>query len=182
MQYILFEDDESDSELTFDEIQATLKNLNNSSRRTFKTTSPGRLSKQQNDYSHTKRDISRESPVTSLNLQCKMNNRTTISPENELDEQQCIIDGSINYSPTERETLNGSNTQPQLKIKRSRKQQLTSVNRDDGEIIIQPASVLNEEEIRKKRGRRRRRLPRARAAIDDAKRIKRITKRKKVLF
>lgn len=51
-----------------------------------------------------------------------------------------------------------TNTNSQLKVKRPRKQQLTSVNRDDTEIIIQPASMLEEEEeipMPRKKGRRR---------------------------
>ena len=68
---------------------------------------------------------------------------------------------SDHFTPNTSANLSGnfSNTNSQSKVRRSRKQQLTSVNREDSEIIIQPASMLQDEEDEeptpRKRGRRK---------------------------
>lgn len=114
----------------------------------------------QDDYSCIKREMLRQSSTgmdssssSSSNAIYRMTPSTASSAqrtltEDEMEDRQRLID-ALTDSPTV------ENTQPRLK--RSRKQQLTSMNRDDGEIIIQPASMLSEEELNgKKRGRRRR--------------------------
>lgn len=87
-----------------------------------------------------------------------------------------ISNGSIEYTSPE-------SSQIQYKTKRSRKQQLISVNREDSEIIIQPASLLTEEDnnIRKrvKRSRRVVAHPGYHQRNNDSKRMKKI-KRKEV--
>lgn len=185
VQYILFDEDQSDSELTFDEIQKTLENLGKSQRRSRDTSvdSERSDSKSQDDFSCIKREIMRESTIginSSLEIDTihdeqQFTSFTAQTPsENESDDRQRLIDALTDSPSTEK-------TQPRLK--RSRKQQLTSMNRDDGEIIIQPASMLSEEELTKKRGRRRRpRLPQVRIEHGHAssKKIKR-NRQQKVL-
>lgn len=166
VQYILFDEDQSDSELTFDEVQKTLENQRKPSRREARDVSVDSEqsdSKSQDDYSCVKREILRESSMD-MNSSLEMDTvpdeaesacAAQTPSENESDDRQRLIDTLTDSPSTEK-------TQPRLK--RSRKQQLTSMNRDDGEIIIQPASMLSEEELTgKKRGRRRRsRLPQVR--------------------
>ncbi|EFN77786.1 hypothetical protein EAI_15017 [Harpegnathos saltator] len=164
VQYILLDEDQSDSELTFDEIQRTLEKLKKPRRRESRSASVDSEQsdkKSQDDYSCIKREILRETSMgldSSLEMdtshfEAQSTSFTAQTPsENESDDRQRLIDALTDSPTTEK-------TQPRLK--RSRKQQLTSMNRDDGEIIIQPASMLSEEELTgKKRGRRRRsRLP-----------------------
>ncbi|XP_032688066.1 DNA ligase 1-like isoform X2 [Odontomachus brunneus] len=187
VQYILFDEDQSDSELTFDEIQKTLENQVRKPCRRLRDTSADSErsdSKSQDDYSCIKREIMRESSMginSSLEMDIthqdeQFTSFTALTPsENESDDRQRLID-TLTGSPTTEKT--------QPRLKRSRKQQLTSMNRDDGEIIIQPASMLSEEELTgKKRGRRRRpRLPQVRIEYGHAssKKIKR-NRRQKVV-
>lgn len=174
MQYILLEGDhQSDSELTFDEIQATLQNLKNFRERASKK-SDKKFSKLQDDESISfSRDVMHDSSsieasnedMDELDLYMSSNNRSSVTE----DDRQRLID-TLTDSPPLMNT-----PQSQLKIKRSRKQQLISVNRDDGEIIIQPASMLSEEEqTNKKRGKRRGQLStQIRVTMPNTKRIKR---------
>lgn len=186
VQYILLEGDhQSDSELTFDEIQATLQNL-----KTFREKASERSEKKSDklqddeslnfpqDFLHdssTSIEPSNED-MDELDLYMSPINRVSVTE----DDRQQLIDTLTDSPPST--MMTASTPQPQLKVKRSRKQQLISVNRDDGEIIIQPASMLSEEELtNKKRGRRRRRLStQMRVTMPNTKRIKR-TKRREVV-
>lgn len=192
MQYILFEDNQSDSELTFDEIQATLQNLRTNRKDSSKDTSAinEQSCKSQDEQSCIEREILNASPLTRttessssssssvpsspLNTTYRItkSKNAQTSSDNEADDRQRLIDDLTDSPP------------PQPRLKRSRKQQLTSMNRDGSEIIIQPASMLSEEELTgKKRGRRRRpRLPQYRATAygHASKRIKK--KKRQVLY
>lgn len=181
MQYILLEGDhQSDSELTFDEIQATLQNLKTSREKASKR-GDKKCSKLQDDESiNFPQDVMHDSSsiepsnedIDEFDLYMSSTNRSSITE----DDRQRLIDTLTDSPPS---TMTASTPQPQLKIKRSRKQQLISVNRDDGEIIIQPASMLSEEEqTNKKRGRRRRRLStQMHITMPNIKRIKRAKRR-----
>ncbi|CAL1678441.1 unnamed protein product [Lasius platythorax] len=190
VQYILFEGDhQSDSELTFDEIQATLQNLKTSRERASERGDDKKSGKLQDDESSSSfpRNILHDSSTSieqsnedmdELDLYLSPTNRTRVSVTE--DDRQRLIDTLTDSPPST--TMTASTPQPQLKVKRSRKQQLISVNRDDGEIIIQPSSMLSEEELtNKKRGRRRRRLStQMHVTMPNTKRIKR-TKRREVV-
>ncbi|XP_026826962.1 uncharacterized protein LOC105286564 isoform X2 [Ooceraea biroi] len=176
VQYIFLEDDQSESELTFDDIQETLQNLKHargkaSSKKDNERLSAGNL--QSSRSVNSRRDTLRE-PMTieSLNdeLDYYVSSQLKASKDKSEEDRQRLIDALTDSPPSM-----AIAAQPQLKVKRSRKQQLTSVNRDDSEIIIQPASMLSEEELTgKKRGRRRRGLPsQMRVAVSNAKRMKR---------
>ena len=63
---------------------------------------------------------------------------------------------NLDISNGSTECMSPESSQIQCKAKRSRKQQLVSVNREDSEIIIQPASLLSEEDNNvRKRGKRK---------------------------
>ncbi|KAF7387515.1 hypothetical protein HZH68_013192 [Vespula germanica] len=121
VQYILFEDNESDSELTFDEIQTTLQNMK-SERQTFSRKS-------------FKKTIKIEDESSRLGISCS---KTIISNGTELHTDR------LNTSKESVECSQSKVIHTECKAKRSRKQQLTSVNREDSEIIIQPASLPTE--------------------------------------
>lgn len=191
VQYILLEaDHQSDSELTFDEVQATLQNIKISRKKSLLETSSKKMGNAQDDQSSIQKDcasLMRDKSPLNEDVEGELEsyvssqstiNRTSIS-END---QQRLIDTLTDLSSSTMATV----PQSSLKVKRSRKQQLISVDRDDGEIIIQPASMLNEELTGKKRNSRRRHMssPSIRVAITTkrmkrTKRIKR-TKRRKV--
>lgn len=176
VQYILLEGDhQSDSELTFDEIQATLQNLKTSREKASKK-GDKKFSELQDDesisFSPDVHDSSSIEPsnedMDELDLYMSSNNCGSVTE----DDRQRLIDTLTDSPPST--TMTASTPQPQLKIKRSRKQQLISVNRDDAEIIIQPASMLSEEEqANKKRGRRRQLSTQMRVTMPNTKRIKR---------
>ncbi|KAK2589331.1 hypothetical protein KPH14_007879 [Odynerus spinipes] len=134
VQYILFEDNESDSELTFDEIQSTLQNMK-SERRILSRKS-------------CKKEITVEDKSSRLDIPCS----ATIIPN---DTESDIY--RLNMSKETLECNQSKAIHTECKAKRSRKQQLISVNREDSEIIIQPASLLTEnDKCTKTRGKRRR--------------------------
>ncbi|XP_077279500.1 uncharacterized protein LOC143906959 [Temnothorax americanus] len=192
VQYILLEADrQSDSELTFDEIQATLRNMKVSREKSLETNDE-KSDNVQDDKSNIQEDCASltkaksslnedadklESYVSSHSTRDRT--RTSVS-END---RQRLIDALTDLPSSTTATT----PQTPLKVKRSRKQQLISVDRDDGEIIIQPASMLNEELTGKKRTARRRQLSsQIRVDVTKAKRIKRTkqikrTKRRKVV-
>lgn len=190
VQYILLEaDHQSDSELTFDEIQTTLQNMKISRKKSFETNgkksgkSQGPQSNIQEDRTLLMKDKSLNEDTGELesymaSLSTADRTCTSIS-END---RQRLIDTLTDFPPSTTATT----PQTPLKVKRSRKQQLISVDRDDGEIIIQPASILNEELTGKKRTTRRRQLSsHIRVTVTNTKRIKRTkqikrTKRRKV--
>ncbi|KAL6424045.1 hypothetical protein ACFW04_009741 [Cataglyphis niger] len=185
VQYIFLEGDhQSDSELTFDEIQATLQNLK-TSREKASERGEKKSGKLQDESLNFPQDFLHDSSTSiepsnedmdELDLYMSPINRVSVTEE----DRQQLIDTLTDSPPST--MMTASISQPQLKVKRSRKQQLISVNRDDGEIIIQPASMLSEEELtNKKRGRRRRRLStQMRVTMPNTKRIKR-TKRREVV-
>ncbi|KAL2747360.1 zinc finger protein 652-like [Vespula maculifrons] len=135
VQYILFEDNESDSELTFDEIQTTLQNMK-SERQTFSRKS-------------FKKTIKVEDESSRLGISCS---KSIISNGTELHTDR------LNTSKESVECSQSKVIHTECKAKRSRKQQLTSVNREDSEIIIQPASLPteNRNENIKTKGKKRR--------------------------
>ncbi|KAG5344466.1 ZN384 protein, partial [Acromyrmex heyeri] len=191
VQYILLEaDHESESELTFDDIQATLQNMKISREKSLETNDK-KSDKLQDDYSSIQQD-SRESSIKEessfsedadafelyMSPQSTID-RTCVSVSE--DDRQRLIDTLTDSPPSTTKIT----SQTPLKVKRSRKQQLISVDRDDGEIIIQPASMMNDESIGKKRTTRRRRLPIRvamvnRKGIKGTRRIKRPKRRKVV--
>ncbi|KZC09423.1 Zinc finger protein 26 [Dufourea novaeangliae] len=188
VQYILFEGDQSDSELTFDEIQTTLQNLKTAESKSSRKQPNKRVDKDQNNFGNIKK-IEYDHSVHH-NSNCNhISNTLTERKLNSIDSQKEFLETFTNAtmdgisSNTNLDLSNGSmecvspeSTQTQYKTKRSRKQQLISVNREDSEIIIQPASVLSEEDIAvKKRGKRKKYHQRS----NESKRIKKI-KRKKV--
>lgn len=168
VQYILFEGDQSDSELTFDEIQATLQNLKAAESKSKKQ--ENRKREQHNFGNKSSKYENRDSMQRSSN--CHSSNAPATLTERKLNlmnnqEEYLETDSTVDgISSTNLDLSNGSiectspeSTQIQCKAKRSRKQQLVSVNREDSEIIIQPASLLNQEENRvRKRGKRRRKI------------------------
>ncbi|KAG5312566.1 ZN384 protein, partial [Acromyrmex insinuator] len=190
VQYILLEaDHESESELTFDDIQATLQNMKISREKSLETNDK-KSDKLQDDYSSIQQD-SRESSIKEessfsedadafeLYTPQSTIDRTCVSVSE--DDRQRLIDTLTDSPPSTTKIT----SQTPLKVKRSRKQQLISVDRDDGEIIIQPASMMNDESIGKKRTTRRRRLPirvamANRKGIKGTRRIKRPKRRKVV--
>lgn len=191
VQYILLEaDHQSDSELTFDEIQTTLENMKISRKKSLETNGK-KSGKSQDDQSSIQEDhASLMKNKSSLNEDADILESYVSSPTIDRtctsvleNDQQRLID-----TLTDLPSTTATTPQTPLKIKRSRKQQLISVDRDDGEIIIQPASMLNEELTRKKRTTRRRQLSsQIRVAIANTKRLKRTkrikrTKRRKVIW
>ncbi|XP_012230394.2 putative leucine-rich repeat-containing protein DDB_G0290503 [Linepithema humile] len=193
VQYIFFEDEQqSDSELTFDEIQTTLQNLKTSREKV----SEKEKSEQDIHSSDTiKQDaiLHDSTPLKSLNknfsssLSSVTNNLTRVSATDDKfeNERQRLIDTLTDSPPppplpsSSSSSLTSLSSTLQLKVKRSRKQQLILVNRDDGEIIFQPPLLQNEDEmIGKKRGKQRRRTPsQMRRGFIDAKRMKRTRQR-----
>jgi len=177
VQYIFLEDEQSESDLTFDDIQETLQNLKHARRKKSSKKNNEKSIGNLKNYSLNSREILRESSMimNSLDeeLDYYMSSQTTTGrmcalEDKSADDRQRLIDALTDSPPS-------IGRQPQLKMKRSRKQQLTSVNRDDGEIIIQPASMVGEQELTgKKRGRRRRGLAsQIRVAATNTKRMRR---------
>ncbi|KOC60685.1 Zinc finger protein 384 [Habropoda laboriosa] len=193
VQYILFEGDQSDSELTFDEIRETLQNLKTAESKASKKQMNKKVVRDQSNFGNVKETellIHKNSNLTN-----HMPNALTGRKQNLLDSQQERLEtladstADIVSSSTNLDISNGSiectspeSSQIQYKTKRSRKQQLILVNREDSEIIIQPASPLNEEDnnVRKKAQRKRRVVAHSGyRQRNDSKRIKRV-KRKEV--
>lgn len=190
VQYILFEGDQSDSELTFDEIHKTLQNLKAKKQMNKKI-----INKDQNNFGNLKETDYETSVYQNSNVSNKMSNSLTKRKFNLLDSQQELLETLANSSAdlmpssTNLDISNGSieytspeSSQIQYKTKRSRKQQLISVNREDSEIIIQPASLVTEEDNNvRKRVRRNKRVAhsRYRQRNTDSKRMKKV-KRKEV--
>ncbi|XP_011635316.1 uncharacterized protein LOC105425973 isoform X2 [Pogonomyrmex barbatus] len=184
VQYIFLEGDhQSDSELTFDEIQATLQNMKNSRKRTSEKNDK-KFNKSQNDHSsNSQENFSKKIELSNEvgdELEFRMSPQSTTDRtcfSGSENDRQRLIDTLTDSSPS-------TTLQTPLKVKRSRKQQLISVDRDDGEIIIQPASMLNEDMADKKRTRRRQLHSQLRDTmakrIKETKRIKRKKRRKVV--
>lgn len=193
MQYILFEGDQSDSELTFDEIHKTLQNLKANAAK--KQMNKKIINRDQNNFGNLKETEYETSVYQNSNVSNKMSNSLTKRKFNLLDNQQELLETLANSSAdlvpssTNLDISNGSieytspeSSQIQYKTKRSRKQQLISVNREDSEIIIQPASLVTEEDNNvRKRVRRNKRVAhsRYRQRNTDSKRMKKV-KRKEV--
>lgn len=182
MQYILCDGDQSDAELTFDDIQATLqrtkaidrispiskppvkkpperKTTNNGL--VYITSPPIRNTSYRGVYYPSKALKAEQSP--SLQPPVKrshISNTSIIGSKQNHGVKRELSPASDHFTPNTSANLSGnlSNTNSQSKVKRSRKQQLTSVNREDSEIIIQPASMLqdeDEEPTPRKKGRRK---------------------------
>ncbi|XP_043478563.1 kinetochore protein SLK19-like [Leptopilina heterotoma] len=184
VQYILCDGDQSDTELTFDEIQATLQEFKTSdSRKHYKNipiekpsaqkktnnglvylASPSTICNPSYRGSYYPNSIKIEpspkpqSPVKRSHI----SNTSIIGSKQNHGIKRELSPMSDYYTPNTSVNISLSdsitNTNSQLKVKRPRKQQLTSVNREDTEIIIQPASMLEEEEeipMPRKRGKRK---------------------------
>lgn len=193
VQYILFEGDQSDSELTFDEIHKTLQNLKANAAK--KQMNKKIINRDQNNFGSLKETEYETSVYQNSNVSNKMSNSLTKRKFNLLDNQQELLEtlgnssADLMPSSTNLDISNGSieytspeSSQIQYKTKRSRKQQLISVNREDSEIIIQPASLVTEEDNNvRKRVRRNKRVAhsRYRQRNTDSKRMKKV-KRKEV--
>ncbi|XP_076683191.1 uncharacterized protein LOC143376591 isoform X3 [Andrena cerasifolii] len=198
VQYILFEGDQSDSELTFDEIQATLQNLKAAESKSAKKQANKKVVKEQSNFGDIKgtEDVDSAPQNSDYALSNHVSKTLTERKLNRRDSREELL-ATLGDSPmdgisngTNLDLSNGSiectspeSTQRQCKTKRSRKQQLISVNREDSEIIIQPASLLSEEDNNvRKRGKRKRRVVAHsgyRQRSSESKRMKRI-KRKEV--
>ncbi|KAK1134461.1 hypothetical protein K0M31_007246 [Melipona bicolor] len=193
VQYILFEGDQSDSELTFDEIHKTLQNLKSNA--TKKQMNKKTINKDQNNFGNIKETEYETSIYQNSNVNNRMSSTLTERKLNLLDSQQELLETLANSSAdlisssTNLDMSNGSieytspeSSQIQYKTKRSRKQQLISVNREDSEIIIQPASLVTEEDNNVRKRVRRNRRVMAHSGYqrnNDSKRMKKI-KRKEV--
>ncbi|XP_011695336.1 PREDICTED: uncharacterized protein LOC105454433 isoform X3 [Wasmannia auropunctata] len=189
VQYILLEaDHQSDSELTFDEIQATLQNMKMPCKKSFETNDKKSGGKSPDNSLSILRETSMK--VDSPLNEDAVESEPCSSPRSTIDrtcvtesDRQRLIDTLTGTSPPT--VMATSQTSGKVKVKRSRKQQLISVDRDDGEIIIQPALMMNEELANKKRTRRRQTLSSqirvAMAAGKRIKRTKRIKRRKQVV-
>ncbi|XP_014235270.1 titin homolog isoform X1 [Trichogramma pretiosum] len=188
MQYVLCDGDTSEGELTFDELQASLQSIKKEKLKTIpKKIKKIRPSWWVNKSIKRQENITKISPVVKcspklppiitqrkVSVTAPMVYRTYRSspkklrtPNNLLqahrkikkeDEDPSYIEGNLNSS----EDIQKNDDTPVLVTPvrpRSRKQQLTVVNRADSEIIIQPASAYSEddEEITqpRKRGRRK---------------------------
>lgn len=193
VQYILFEGDQSDSELTFDEIHKTLQNLKSNA--TKKQINKKTINKDQNNFGNIKETEYETSIYQNSNVNNRMSSTLTERKLNLLDSQQELLETLANSSAdlisssTNLDMSNGSieytspeSSQIQYKTKRSRKQQLISVNREDSEIIIQPASLVTEEDNNVRKRVRRNRRVMAHSGYqrnNDSKRMKKV-KRKEV--
>ncbi|KOX71793.1 hypothetical protein WN51_02363 [Melipona quadrifasciata] len=193
VQYILFEGDQSDSELTFDEIHKTLQNLKSNATKKQMNKKP--INKDQNNFGNIKETEYETSIYQNSNVNNRMSSTLTERKLNLLDSQQELLETLANSSTnlisssTNLDMSNGSieytspeSSQIQYKTKRSRKQQLISVNREDSEIIIQPASLVTEEDNNVRKRVRRNRRVMAHSGYqrnNDSKRMKKV-KRKEV--
>ncbi|XP_076382227.1 uncharacterized protein LOC117224950 isoform X1 [Megalopta genalis] len=188
VQYILFEGDQSDSELTFDEIQATLRNLKTAESKSSRRQLNKKMDTEQNNFVNIKQtecDHSIDNSSNCNHIANTLSERKLNSVDSEKESLESFTDSTMNeisnnanldLSNGSIECVSPESTQIQYKTKRSRKQQLISVNREDSEIIIQPASLLSEEDKNvKKRGKRKKYRQRNR----ETKRMKKV-KRKEV--
>ncbi|XP_076284068.1 uncharacterized protein LOC143210770 isoform X2 [Lasioglossum baleicum] len=188
VQYILFEGDQSDSELTFDEIQTTLRNLKTAESKSSRRQLNKKLDTEQDSFANVKQsecDHSVDNNSNCNHISNTLTERKLNLVDSEKESLELFTDSTMNgiSNNTNLDLANGSiecvspeSTQMQYRTKRSRKQQLISVNREDSEIIIQPASLLSEEDNNvKKRGKRKKYRQRS----NDAKRMKKV-KRKEV--
>ncbi|XP_053996275.1 zinc finger protein 37 homolog [Hylaeus anthracinus] len=192
VQYILFEGDQSDSELTFDEIQATLKNFKTAESKSSKKQPTKKGSRNHDNFANIK-EINYENSLSQNSNSNLSNHNSNTLMERKLNlienqgELETLAESTMDAmsNTTNLDLSNGSiectspkSTQMQCKTKRSRKQQLIFVNREDSEIIIQPASLLCEEDNNvRKRGKRKRRVvghSGYRQRHTDSKRLKRI--------
>lgn len=196
VQYILFGNDQSDSELTFDEIHETLQNLKSAELKSSKKQVNKKAVRTQNNHENTKETDYESSRHKNFSLSKHISSTLTERKLNLMDNKQEFLETFTNSAAntmsnsTNLDISNGStecmspeSSQIQCKAKRSRKQQLVSVNREDSEIIIQPASLLSEEDNNvRKRGKRKKRVvgySGHRQKNNEAKRMKKI-KRKEV--
>jgi len=182
VQYILLEADrQSDSELTFEEIQPILQNMKISRKKSLETNDK-KFDKSQDDHLSIQQNLHESSMKIESLLNEAGEFESHASPQSTIErtysvsenDRQQLIDTLTDSPPSTTTTT----SQTPLKMKRSRKQQLISVDRDDGEIIIQPASMINEELIDKKRTNRRRQLSSQIRAMVKRKKIKRPKRRK----
>ncbi|XP_058796427.1 titin-like isoform X2 [Phymastichus coffea] len=199
VQYILCDENLSDSELTFDELQASIQSFKTgkpppSSPLPTTTTTTMTTTTSKVELQKTKK----ETPITKFasSIRSTPKPATILTPKKQLTTQvyrtyknpkkarmtnnllqahrkikQEVIDPA--YSDFDDGHMSDDNMSQSIpnstldsssgvKAKRSRKQQLTVVNRGDSEIIIQPASVYSEEEeepvVQRRRGRRKKKV------------------------
>lgn len=156
VQYILYDGDQSDSELTFDEVQETLQNLKSNV-----------TTKQVNKIVDKEKqsDSVKEAESTNKVSEAAAKKRSNSSDRRELIRTLEDSPADVTSNSTNLDISNGTivctspeSSQIQYKTKRSRKQQLISVNRDDSEIIIQPASLITDEDNKNKKKKRTRKF------------------------
>ncbi|XP_026670362.1 zinc finger protein 652-like isoform X2 [Ceratina calcarata] len=156
VQYILYDGDQSDSELTFDEVHETLQNLKSNL-----------ANKQVNEIvdKEEQGDSVNETESTYKVSEAAVKKRSNSSDRRELIRTLEDSPADVTSNSTNLDISNGSivytspeSSQIQYKTKRSRKQQLISVNRDDSEIIIQPASLITDEDNKNKKKKRTRKF------------------------
>lgn len=203
MQCILF-DEQSDTDLTFDDVVETMKNftpnvcksllkkssrtiveqlddnpsINGSATEDWPPESPAKLDVP------TSKEVKSVVGASSIIKTCKNPNAMRKSHSSLICRRENFIDERFNISGTSLLIANAEakrSAEPKAatetsqvisRVKRSRKQQLTSVNRGDSEIIIQPATFPSEEvETTKKRGRGRRKKPGRPVAAQKAKTV-----------
>ncbi|XP_008213986.3 microtubule-associated protein futsch isoform X1 [Nasonia vitripennis] len=192
VQYILCDGDPSDSEMTFDELQASLQSFkaNKPNVNQTKTSTPQKTEKKKETiirYSTFLKSSSKVAPILSQKREpvttvyrtyskspkkARMTNNL-LHPIKKIKQEvedssygdtSAFDDGHLSSDDLSRNTskqnASMSDTPGMAKVKRSRKQQLTMVNRTDSEIIIQSTYSEGEEEpvVMKKRGRRRKKL------------------------
>lgn len=179
VQYILCDDSHSDTEMTFDELQQSLQvfKSNKSNLMNSKTSSSTSKHDRKKEtifrYSPTKLIksspvvvLQRDSTIAQYNKSPKKSRTKNNILQSHRKIKKEVEDPSYDF-PFADYSLNSTDDQVNafgteaVKAKRSRKQQLTVVNRTDSEIIIQPAAMFAETEdepiIAKKRGRRKKR-------------------------
>lgn len=157
VQQLLDSKNQSDGDLTYDEIQACLdKGKSGRKAATVQepTNGPSPVKKQPKQYTRTftKPQIFRKQPVAGKQQVVEKNcEPLALFPQDGTDDhlqpnEEGEKENAVIAAPLEK------------KEKRSRKQKLTLVNRGDSEIIIQAAALMTEEEEvpAKKRGRRKR--------------------------
>ena len=184
VQFLLCDENQSDAELTFDDIQATLQSMDTSdTHRPIKNISlANKLPSEDksinnglvdvtappfrnNNYreacasSKTKIKLENSSAFSSPVKRSHLSNTSIIGSKQNHGIKREFSPMADIFTPSASANFSESlvNNDSCSKVKRPRKQQLISVNREDTEIIIQPASMLQNEEVPlpRKRGRRK---------------------------
>ncbi|XP_033213565.1 claspin-like [Belonocnema kinseyi] len=209
VQYILCDGDQSDAELTFDDIQATFQRTKAADQKSpiskppvkklperkitnnglvYITSPPIRNTSYRGAY-YPSKALKAEEQSPSLQPPVKrshISNTSIIGSKQNHGIKRELSPASDHFTPNTSANLSGSLsiTNSQSKVKRSRKQQLTSVNREDSEIIIQPASMLqdeDEEPTPRKKGKRRKKTAVHEKSLKAARKSKRRRSRVEII-